>query len=173
MDHPELVPGPAGRDVEHLYHILPLADGQRPVRGRVDHGQEDDIALVPLKLRCIAAKETPLLVLGHREPPAEYRVDAQGLVGADHADDADRAVVVLRSLADRGHEGRDLQRFLFVDLVDRDPGRDVMGDQMRLDLSGRRLAQGADLAAVTELVAELDDVGHATEVFQQPNRSPE
>ena len=40
-------------------------------------------------------------------------------------------------------------------------------------MAQRRLAQRPDLAAVTELVRELDDVGHAAEVLEQPNGSAE
>ena len=63
---------------------------------------------------------------------------------------------------------------VLVDLVDGlGAALDVVGDQVRLDAARRRLAQRPDLAVVAEVVAELDDVRHAAEVLQQPDRPTE
>ena len=48
-----------------------------------------------------------------------------------------------------------------------------MSDQVRIDLTRGRLAQGKDLAAVAELVAELDDLGDTAEVLDQPDNAAE
>src|SRR5262249_19679853 len=65
------------------------------------------------------------------------------------------------------------ERFGIVRLVLRDRALDPMRDQVRIDLTGGRLAQGKDLPAIAELVAELDDLGDAAEVLDQPDDAPE
>ena len=75
-------------------------------------------------------------LLGNREPPTQDRVDVQRLLGANHRDHADRALLVLFEPADGADECRHLERLGLVDLVDRlGAPLDVVGDQVRFDLA--------------------------------------
>src|SRR5213594_155888 len=174
VDDPQLITRAAGRYVVDALPLVRATQGQRlALRRGIDDREEDDVALVPLKLGGVAAQDPAASILGRAHAPSQDRVDLERLLRANHADRADRAAFELFEPADGRDQRGHFEGFRIVRLVLRDRALDPVRDQVRVDLAGGRLAQGQDLSAIAELIAELDDLGDTAEVLDQPDDAPE
>src|SRR5947207_10429802 len=103
----------------------------------------------------------------------EQPLDLERLVVSDERNDAEALALVL-GLVDRcPDQRRDGERFRLVRLVGRAAVLHTMRDDVRLERRFARVAQRADLPAVAEMVAELDDLGNAAEVLGEADRASE
>ena len=103
MDDPHLIASAAGGDVEPLLEKFLVAHGKRAALRGIHKGNKDDIALITLELRGVAAEQSVIFVAIGRDVGAQQIVDFESLFVADKRNDAEaerlaRAVVLILGL---------------------------------------------------------------------------
>src|SRR6516162_7493522 len=179
MDHPHLVASAAGGDVEALLEKLLVAHGQRPALSRVYKRDKDDVALIALELRGVAAEQAVELVAIGRDMRTQQVVDLERLFIADKRHDAEAErltctiVLILALLHRRGDERSRGQGFLAIDLAVAAGTRNAIGHRVRKHMHTAGVAQGLDAPIVGNHVAELNDFRDATEMLDKTSRAAE
>ena len=137
VDDPHLVAGAASGDVEALLEKLLVAHGKRATLGGIHERNENDVALVALELRGVAAEQAVKFVAIRRDVGAQQIVDFERLFVADERNYAEaerlaRAIVLILGLLYRGSdEGRSGQRLLAIHFAVAAGSRNVIGNGVR------------------------------------------
>src|SRR5437763_965968 len=100
MNDPHVVAGAASGDVEALLEKLLVAHGKRAAVGGIHERNENDVALVALELRGVAAEQAVKFVAIRRDVRAQQIVDFERLFVADERNYAEaerlaRAIVLI------------------------------------------------------------------------------
>src|SRR5690348_4543303 len=179
MNDPHLVAGAAGGDVEALLEEFLVAHGKGAALRGVHERDENDIALVALELRGIAAEQTMEFVAIGRNMCAQEIVDFERLFIADERNNAEaerlaRAVVLILGLLYRGSdERRGGQGLLAIDFAIAAGARNTIGNRVREQMHAAGVAQRLDAPIVRNHVAELNDFRDATEMFDKASSASE
>ena len=173
MKEPELVLGPTDRDIESLDVGLggQCGDANRP--GRRHHAQEDDVSLVTLERVGVAADQASPMELGGVNGLEQDLFDALRLGRTGQADDAHGKPLVSRvgeAPLDLGDDRLGLHGIFSIGGVALSVTVFDVADHQRVEAVGWEVAQGVEWRAaggVAEIVRELNDFRHATEVLAQ------
>src|SRR5437764_11176253 len=173
MHHPHLVTRAAGRNVKALLEEFLVAHGKWAALCSIHERDENNVALVALELRGVAAEQAVKLVAIGRDARAQEIVDFERLLIADQRNDSEakrlaRAVVLIFGLFNgRSDERGGSQRFLAIDFAVAAGARNAIGHGVRKQMHAASVAQWLDAPIVGNHVAELNDFRDATEVFDE------
>ncbi len=179
MDNPHLVAAAAGGDVEALLEEFLVAEGKRTALRGVHQRDEDDIALVALKLSGVTAEQAVEFIAVRRKMRAEKIVNLDGLLVTDQRNDAETGglagiVLLVFGLLDGGGEERGGgERLLTIDLAVAAGAGDTIRDGVRAEPNAAGVAQRLNAVIVGNQVAELDDFRDATEMFDKASGAAE
>src|SRR5262249_39096052 len=89
VDHPHLVAGAAGSDIEPLLEQFLVAEGKRPAFGSVHQRNKHHVALVSLKLSSVSTEQTVKFVAIRGKMASQQVVNLDGLLIPDQRDNAE------------------------------------------------------------------------------------